>query len=473
MPKAKSKATVMTADGSGGMTKVTDRRFEQGEWPIRFEVPEVQADTWWRYFYAECERRAWGTSSFGQMEARENSGSISVNTGGADRPALTVVWERKRGRPMLVRSRSEGMPEFVVADAQNLFDQVNERWRSGAMDRKYGRGQFAYKGLAWRSELWLNDTLRLGPPSRQDETFLLGPRVILVDALVDCVGRADSAYVFDMKLRELSVFLSVIMGIAVQPPERGRTWTWALSGETVDCAVREIGYVEQHNLAEMPAPGACRAMPLRHVRRPDFSLRGIDGRSDEMLLSDDVTTLWAEFSALTAQKRRQFLQAGAKWQEALTQKPERATLSFALMVVACEILKPSDSKFRDHNIYHVVDALLGSAVTQRLQEDWFRPQDVRNAHLHRGESYGSEFVQAEMMSSYYDPTFDHARRALATITQEAIIEWLRRRGEFTMPPIGPRKTLRRWTKRYALIVLPILTILALVLGWCLRRFFYR
>ena len=59
MPKAKSKATVMTADGSGGLAKLQDRRFEQGDWPIRFEVPNEQAGTWLRYFNAECERRGW------------------------------------------------------------------------------------------------------------------------------------------------------------------------------------------------------------------------------------------------------------------------------------------------------------------------------------------------------------------------------------------------------------------------------
>jgi hypothetical protein len=36
MVKVKSKATITVADGVGGMTKVEDRRFVQGEWP-RFE----------------------------------------------------------------------------------------------------------------------------------------------------------------------------------------------------------------------------------------------------------------------------------------------------------------------------------------------------------------------------------------------------------------------------------------------------
>jgi hypothetical protein len=43
------------------------------------------------------------------------------------------------------------------------------------------------------------------------------------------------------------------------------------------------------------------------------------------------------YRALTPDRRRDFLQAAAKWQEAMSQRlPEGSTLSFALMVVACE-----------------------------------------------------------------------------------------------------------------------------------------
>ncbi len=139
------------------------------------------------------------------------------------------------------------------------------------------------------------------------------------------------------------------------------------------------------------------------------------------------------------------------------------------MVVACEALKPPGPQFRDHNIYHVVEALLGKASADQLQEHWFRPQDVRNAHLHYGEFRGSEFVQAAIMSSYQDPTFDGARRVLAWITQESIIEWLMRRGTFTMPAIERKKSFRRWVREHALTLLPILTAVGLVSGWLLAR----
>ena len=97
-----------------------------------------------------------------------------------------------------------------------------------------------YDGLPWRGEFWLDDTLRLGPPSRQDETALYGPRVILVDALVDCISAGEAPWVLDKQLRELSTFLSVIMGTDVQPPKQGRVWTTRPDGVT-DCVVRNLG----------------------------------------------------------------------------------------------------------------------------------------------------------------------------------------------------------------------------------------
>ena len=135
MAKAKPKAKMMVADGAGGMVQVQDRRFEAGDWPIRLEVSKEQADTWFRYFNAECERRRWSSPSIGQQEARENSGSITVKTGGAGKPELAVVWEWNRGGPIKVRARSAGVPAFSLTQAQELFDQVNERCQSGCTER--------------------------------------------------------------------------------------------------------------------------------------------------------------------------------------------------------------------------------------------------------------------------------------------------------------------------------------------------
>jgi len=475
MAKAKPKGRFMVADGSGGMASVMDRRFETCDWPIRFEVPGERADTWFRYFYAECERRGWSSSGVGQIEARENSGSISVNAGGLEKPQLAVVWEWKRSGPIKVRARSAGVPEFPLAEMRKFFEEVNERCRSAATERFYRRGQLDYSGLPWRGDVWFDDSLRLGPPSKQDETALLGPRVVLVDALVDGAGQRDATEVFLQFLKELSVFLSVVMGTAIRLPEQGRTWTWTFEEGAANSDVRNLGYIETESSREMPERGACRSMPLRLVTRPDFSKRWIDvTTTTELSLPADVADLWAKYRALTPDRRREFLQAATKWQEALSERAhERGTLSYALMVVACEALKPSAREFRNHNIYDIVEALLGKSQADRLKEHWFRPQDVRSAHLHRGEFRDSEYVLETMMSNYQDPTFDLARRELASMTQAAIIEWLRLGGIFTMPILKRRKNLGRWIKEHSLTILPVLTSIGIALGvvsgWMLAR----
>ncbi len=415
MAKAKSKAVIMGADGAGGMVQVQDRRFEGGDWPIRFEVPNEQADTWLQYFSAECKRRGWGCMSFGQHEAKENSGSITVNTGAAGgQPQLAVVWERKRGGPIGVRARSAGTPEFPLDQANELFRQVNERCATRATERFLHGGHLCYDGLPWRGELWLDDTLRLAPPSQQDETFLIGPRIILVNALINGIDFSHASSAFAVALRELSVFLSVVMGTEVRvSPNGGRGWTWATnSSGQAECAIRNLGYWEKQWPKEMPTRGQIQPVPLKTVYRPDFSERGIDISQAEVYLPEDILALWHAFTGLPPDRRRQFLQVGSMWQLALSLSHDFQTTRFALTVGACEALKPPDSQFRDHNIYQVVEALLGNAIAEQLHEEWFRPQNVRSAHLHRGEFRGSEFVQHMFMSSYQDPTFDQAQRAL-------------------------------------------------------------
>lgn len=123
MAKAKSKATLVAADGTDGMAPVKDRRFASGEWPIRFEVPKNQARSWLKYLQAELQARGRNSTGLSQMEAQENSGSLNVNTGTSDKPQFSVVWEWERGRSMRVRSRSTGTPELPLAEARTLFEQ--------------------------------------------------------------------------------------------------------------------------------------------------------------------------------------------------------------------------------------------------------------------------------------------------------------------------------------------------------------
>ncbi len=472
MVKAKSKAIITAADGAGGMAQVQDQRFEAGDWPIRFDVPKEQADTWLQYFSAECAKRNWNCTSFGQLEAKENSGSITVNTGGPGQPQLAVIWDRKRNGPIKVRARSTGTPEFPLGEANEFFRKVNESSRARATEQFHRGWQLCYDGLPWRGELWLNGTLRLGPPSQQDDTALIGPRIVLVNAQINGIDQLHAASTFDVELRELSVFLSVVMGKNVRvSPNGGRGWTWSTdsSGQVVQCDIRNLGYWERQWPTEMPTKGQNNPVPLKAVDRPDFSLRGIDGTQAEVHLPADIVDLWQSFAGLSPDRHRQFLQVGSMWQLALSLGHEYQTARFAWMVAACEVLKPPDPQFRDHNIYDVVEALLGKSTADLLQEQWFRPQDVRNAHLHRGEFRGSEFVQHAMMSSFQDPTFDQACRVLYQIAQAAIVEWLRKGGTFTMPPLKRRTSGRRWVKDHALVVLPVLAGVYIAGGMALGR----
>jgi hypothetical protein len=100
MAKTKSKAIISVADGAGGMVEVKDRRFENGDWPIRFEVPveQEQADRWPRYLGAGCHRHGWASSGLGQLERAENSATFTITANG--KPQLDIAWERKRDRPI-------------------------------------------------------------------------------------------------------------------------------------------------------------------------------------------------------------------------------------------------------------------------------------------------------------------------------------------------------------------------------------
>ena len=99
-----------------------------------------------------------------------------------------------------------------------------------------------------------------------------------------------------------------------------------------------------------------------------------------------------------------------------------------------------------------MESLLGESTADVLKERWFRAQNVRNAHLHAGEFRGSEFVPHSVMPSFQDPTFDQASRALARIVPAAIVEWLKRGGKLTMPPLKRRRRWLRWLKGHAVFV---------------------
>lgn len=471
MAKSKSKAIISVADGAGGMMEMTDHRFEKGDWPIKFDVAveQEQADRWPRYLSAACHRRDWGSSALGQIDRAENSGTITITANG--RPQLDITWERKRDRPMKVRARLASGSQLSLTEAGQFFEEVNTSCRSAVTEPIYVRGTLQYDGMAWRGELWLDDKTRLAPPSLQDETAIIGPtRFVHVDTILECIGQPDVVYARQQMLSEVSAFLSVVMQKAVRLPDHGRVWVW--TADLTGSEVRSLGYLEPANPLSMPMRGSAKAVPLYALDALGNPPRsGIDGSTNEIRIRDDIADLWKLFRSLNAEQRVQFLQAAAKWQEAVMHWQDRPTLSFSLMAVACEALKPPDADDRQ-NCYDVIEALLGRTTADRIRRNpFFQAQRVRGTHLHTGEFHGSELVMMTFLSSYQDPSFWEAHSEMFLVTPKAIIEWLRRQGNFQMPAPKNRRTFRRWVKDNIFVTWGVILGLGLAIGWFLRMFY--
>lgn len=289
----------------------------------------------------------------------------------------------------------------------------------------------------------------------------------MVDAIVDSISQGQSPALFSQLLEELAAFLSVVVAASFRLPRQGQVWTWALPAARTDCSVRHLGYVEEANHSGMPPRGTC----------PPVSVGPVHMTDAELAVPQDIVSHWEQYRALTEERRRQFLWVAAKFQEARWHWGEqRWTASFTSMVVACEALKPADPLYSGHNIYDVINALLGKETEERLRTQLFdpkihpkiHPQSIRNAHLHRGEFHGSEFAYRVMISNFRDPTFDEATRELFEITRAAIIEWLCRGGVFAMPTRNRKRTWRRWVREHALVILAFAMAAGLYLGWLLR-----
>jgi len=251
---------------------------------------------------------------------------------------------------MQVRARLEGEPEMPRAQMQAFFDEVIARRASRVVDLVYRDRTLAYYGPPWRSECWLDESVRLGPPSLQYDEAMFGPRAIVVYALVECIGLGDALTVFHRQLQEIAAFLSVVMGTNVRVTTNGRSaWTWEHG--RADCAVRSLGYWEGEQPPAMPTRSTAPPGPFRTISRPEFADQGLEEQSlGEAMLPSDIGELWNACRALSPGLRQQFLQAAAKWQEAAMLFSERDILSVALMVVACEALKPTDERYRDHTV---------------------------------------------------------------------------------------------------------------------------
>lgn len=463
MVKKKSSAVIMAADATGGLSQLADHRFVSADWPVQWEIDPSNAEHWLAYLSADAQKRGWQYQSFGQLEHNQNSGSLTIRDAqGAERVA--IAWERNRGRTLRIFAKP-------FSDEERRFlDEVTEHCRARVTEQFHCRGQLTYNGLPWHGELWLTASLRLAAPSRHDDRALLGPRVVVVDALLNAIDGMNANAIFAVLVREVSVFLSVVLRTRVGLPESGRAWSIDRAPDgAVTCEPRDLGYIEQHNPAGMPERGEQRAVPTRPVSRPDLSLVGIMASDTEQWVPDDTIALWEAFQQLAPNKRRDFLQAGSLYQLAFDVVANFRTAAFAFGVAACEALKPAGREFERHNAYDVIEVLLGKSIADDLRAHRVRPQDVRSVLFHRGEFRADEFIPRSFVSSFQDPTFDQATRVIFRVAHAAIIEWLRLGGTLVFPPRQSTGNWRRSTKKHALILLPIAFVLGMAFAFGLMH----
>jgi hypothetical protein len=432
MPKQKSSAQIHVADGAGGMRQLTDLRFDAGEWPIELVVPPKDAEAWMAHLSAETEERGWNSSSFSQLDAAENSGTLSVHAASGPSPAtLDIVRERPRGKELRLRARPSGDPVLALDLAQDFIDAIGARVRTRKVLRAHRQTLLTYDGLPWRGELWLDDSHRLGPPSKYADT-LLGPQILIVDAMMEGIGQEGATANFQRRLHELRVFLGFVLGLKLEVSKFERGWAYDVDaeGRFTDCKLRNIGYVELAPQAGFPKRGATRPVERRDVTRPGLGPYGITSDMHEKWVPGDIEQLWRRFMTLPPGKREQLLRAGNAYLIARSMWPDQRTAYAAFLVVACEALKPTGKRYDRMNVYDVVASLVSVSDAQRLRQLSLHPQKIRSQHVHRGKLSAGELLGMLMHDHFMDPSFDEMLRILAAVCRICLIEWLRCDGQY-------------------------------------------
>lgn len=439
MAKQKSGAQIQVADGAGGMRQVTDLRFEAGEWPIGFVVSAKNAETWMAHLGAEAEERGWSSSSFSQLDATENSGTLSVHTADGPSPGtLDIVWERSRGKELRLRARPSGDPALSLDVAQDFINAIDARLRTGKVLRAHRQSMLTYDGLPWRGELWLDDNLRLGPPSKCPDT-LLGPQILIVNSMMEGIGQQGVTVNFQRRLHELRVFLGFVLGLKLDMSKCERGWVCDADseGRITDCKIRNIGYVELAPLTGFPKRGCTRPVERCNVTRPGLGPYGITSDMHERWVPADIEQLWRRFMTLPPAKRNQLLRAGNAFLIAKLMLPDQRTAYTTFLVVACEALKPTDRRYDRMNVYDVVASLVSANAAQRLRELSLHPQKIRSEHVHRGKLSAGELLPMLMHDHFMDPSFDEMLTTLSWVCRICLIEWLRCDGKYKVIRLSP------------------------------------
>jgi hypothetical protein len=376
-------------------------------------------------FPARCHREQWDSlCTYGE---RTLAGDTKHRLGEA-------------GKELRLRARPSGDPVLSLDVAQDFLDAIGARVRAGKVLCAHRQALLTYDGLPWRGELSLDDNHRLGPPSKHPDT-LLGPQIVIVDAMVEGIGQQGVTANFQKRLTEVRVFLGFVLGLKLEAGKFERGWVCDIDaeGRFTDCTLRNIGYIELAPQAGFAKLGSTQPVERRDVERPGLGPHGITSDMHEEWVPGDIEELWRRFMTLPPAKRDHLLQAGNAYLTAQLMWPGQRSAYAAFLVVACEALKPTGRRYDRMNVYDVVASLVSVGDAQQLRQLSLHPQKVRSEHLHRGKLSAGELRPMLMHDHFMDPSFDEMLRLLARVCRICLIEWLRREGKYEVIRLAREK----------------------------------
>ena len=435
MSKRPISAKILIADGQGQMNELPDHRFDADDWPISVIISPQSAATWIAHLAAECESRDWNFSGLSQLEPEQNNGSMTIYApvlGTAS--AIEVAWEKDRDKQLLVRARPGPLS---VDSASEFFTAIDSRLKNGTTQREPCRAWLTYDALPWRGELWLDDNLRLGPPSQFPDT-IFGPQIVVVDAMVEGIGWQGIRAKFQRTLFDIRVFLSVVLGCHFAEMKLTNGWAYEIDarGQFIGCRLARLGYVELKAASGFPAAGSAPPIDRRSIARPGVGEHGVTlGITSDMTerwVPDDIEKLWGLYCDLPDDKRDQFIKAGNAHLIAQNMWPDQRTACASFLVVACEALKPKGKNYDEMNVYDVVESLAGAGKGAALRIEPNHPQKVRSKHFHRAGLFGGELSELLINDPFQDPSFGNMLDLLEMYTRTCLIEWLRKKGEYAV-----------------------------------------
>jgi hypothetical protein len=405
------------------------------------EVPSDEAEVWFGALEHLTENLNLHFSQISRNTASGNAGVFEISRTSA-LSDFQFVWRKNRNEPLLLYmlSAPSTVPEGL--DIKAILGSIDVKSVPQHRVAAHRNGQVEFNGKKWDGEYWLDNNIRLGPPSIQfedaieepDTLYSNGPRIVMVDALMPSFGQIDWSSRFKVLCEEIALFLTIVTGQLFNVPKQELKWLLPLPVRSTTTIAGWTGYFDPTPANVMPDRGSDKPLPTYDATRPDLTpLTSEYPPGNTTSLPADTSVLWASFRSLDERKRTQFKRSAAKFQEALYVWNLRISLSFALCIVACEALKPSGKVADKENARDVIKRYLGDKIAAELDQLFevstlmsaTKATQVRNKHLHRGELFGDEFRARLATQSFSDPTFSMAERQMRLITQAVLIEWLR------------------------------------------------